>query len=183
MARFISPTNFATTLSACAQCSPYATTRFQISPSIFLAMASPKSDREEYRESFEILQLQMGSTGHRVVAKFSGLMNLAVSFNVGGSIVLTQNPAFHCQQVAEMIILWIVVLSVGAAFPCTLPIRRLLLLMLMRNPSCTDSINRKRSKPKSKFLHHRSRWHRGERVRRHGSGTQVPLNQLQFLGV
>ncbi|OWM89094.1 hypothetical protein CDL15_Pgr023940 [Punica granatum] len=115
MARFISPTNFAKTLSACARCSPSATTRFQSSPSIFLAMASPKSDREEYRESFEILQLQMGSIEHRVVAKFAGLMNLAVSFNVGGSIVLTQNPAFHCQQVAEMIILWIVVLFVGAA--------------------------------------------------------------------
>ncbi|PKI31306.1 hypothetical protein CRG98_048304 [Punica granatum] len=102
MARFISPTNFAKTLSACARCSPSATTRFQSSPSIFLAMASPKSDREEYRESFEILQLQMGSIEHRVVAKFAGLMNLAVSFNVGGSIVLTQNPAFHCQQIRSI---------------------------------------------------------------------------------
>ncbi|PKH63909.1 hypothetical protein CRG98_050230 [Punica granatum] len=50
----------------------------------------------------------------RVITKFHGLMNLVVAFSEGGSIVHAHNSTFHCQQVAKMIIPWIVVLSVGA---------------------------------------------------------------------
>ncbi|PKI43686.1 hypothetical protein CRG98_035921 [Punica granatum] len=32
----------------------------------------------------------------KVISKFVRLMNLTIAFNVGGSIVLAQNPAFHC---------------------------------------------------------------------------------------
>ncbi|OWM84403.1 hypothetical protein CDL15_Pgr020643 [Punica granatum] len=48
---------------------------------------------------------ELRAQADRIVPKFVELMNLNITFNVGGSIVLAQNLAFYCQQFAKMIIL------------------------------------------------------------------------------